>query len=289
MKTLFIASGPISWASARLRCYWPAEYMQGAWAVTWDEGTAEDCYNADVVIFQKTFDAAIAKALRGQGKKIYWDLCDPLWWFSPDAVRANLAYVDGVVLSNENLRDDFRDWSGGEVKSWCIPDRLKLEHYPLKREHKDVSPVRLIWFGLSVNRWAVLSALANLERLAANGYKIELTIMDDVPGPWRVTDAFPIYHVQWSLDHENEVIAAHDIALLPPYPGPWGIVKSNNRMLTAWACGLPFNNGLHYQSIERMVKSAECRTEMAGYGARELQREYLAEQSAREWEAILCA
>lgn len=288
MKTLFVASGPIEWASARLRCFWPAQYMEGAKVVTASDVDAlvTETVAADALIYQKVFDPTIAKSARMLSKRVYWDLCDPLWWFSPDGCRSNLEHCDGVVLSSEALKTDFDEWSDGRVRSWCIPDRIKLYHYPLKRVHAEVSPVRLIWFGLAVNRWALLSALANLERLAANGHKIELTIMDNQPGEWRVTDAFPIYTVPWSLEQENEIIAAHDLAVLPPYPGPWGVVKSNNRTLTALACGVPWCSGLNYHDLENLVSNLKWRTDC---GKQDLNAHWFKpEISASEWEAILC-
>jgi glycosyltransferase involved in cell wall biosynthesis len=284
MRTLFIASGPIEWASARLRCYWPAKYMD-AEVVEFGNHHNKD---AEAVIFQKSFDLEYAVLTRRLGRRVYWDICDPLWWWEPNECREILNHVDGVVLSSKALQNDFDQWSNGAVKSHCIPDRLELSHFPLKRTHSDVSPVRLIWFGLAVNRWALLSALANLERLVANGHKIELTIMDDQPGEWPVTNMFPIYCVPWSLDKENEIIAAHDLAILPPYPGPWGEVKSNNRVLTAMACGLPVTAGLTYGVFETLVKDKKAREEFTKSDMLDLLLDYDVEKSAREWEAI-CA
>jgi hypothetical protein len=286
MKTLFISAGPMEWGSSRMRCFWPAKYMDGAKVMTFGEHVNTD---ASVVIFQKVFDLEYARLTRRIGRRVFWDACDPAWWWEPDRCREIIANVDGVVLSSSALKADFDAWSDGAVESWCIPDRLELSHFPLKRTHADVSPVRLIWFGLAVNRWALLSALANLERLVANGYKIELTIMDDQPGEWPITRSFPIYHVKWALDIENEAIAAHDLAVLPPYPGPWGEVKSNNRQLTAWACGIPATEGLIYSQLEGLVNVSSWRAHVAEVAYGRLEREFVVEQSAREWEAILCA
>jgi glycosyltransferase involved in cell wall biosynthesis len=286
MKTLFISAGPIEWGSSRMRCFWPAKYMDGAKVMTFGEHVNTD---ASVVIFQKVFDLEYARLTRRIGRRVFWDACDPAWWWEPERCREIIQNVDGVVLSSQALKDDFDQWNNGGVRSWCIPDRLELSHFPLKRQHADVSPVRLIWFGLAVNRWALLSALANLERLVANGHKIELTIMDDQPGEWPVTNMFPIYCVPWSLDKENEIIAAHDLAILPPYPGPWGEVKSNNRVLTAMACGLPVTAGLTYSVLEFAVKNWKERVEFTKSDMLDLLLNYDVEKSAREWEAICSA
>ena len=142
--------------------------------------------------------------------------------------------------------------------------------------------MRFIWYGLAVNRVALFYGLVNLERLAANGHKIELTIMDDRPDQsWRVTDYFPIAHVQWRLEQENEIIANHDVAFLPPYPGPWGKVKSNNKTLTAWACGLPALSTHEYNDYE-VLMDWQCRRNWGVLGNVELAHVDV-RQSAAEW------
>jgi hypothetical protein len=283
-KTLFVASGPVSWASARMRCHWPAKYMDDAQVVTGGEHNAIDAQN---VIFQKVFDGDYARIQRRLGRKTYWDVCDPAWWWSSDACRVIIQHVDGVVCSSEALREDFDRWSLGMVPSYCIPDRLELAHFPLQRQHTDTTPVRLIWFGLAVNRFALLGALANLERLSCNGHQIALTILDDRPDqPW-TNPHFPVYHAQWSLEKENEILSSHDLAILPPYPGPWGAVKSNNKRLTAWACGLSVTDGFDYERLETTM-DIYARRLGSDAGRHIVEEEYTADLSARDWEAILC-
>jgi hypothetical protein len=283
-KTLFVASGPVTWASARMRCHWPAQFMQDAQVVTGGEHNSIDAQN---VIFQKIFDGDYAKIQRRIGRKVFWDVCDPAWWWSSDACREILRNVDGVVCSSEALQADFDQWSLGVVPSYTIPDRLELDHFPLQRQHQDVTPVRLIWFGLAVNRHALLGALTNLERLVCNGYPIALTILDDRPDQVWTNPYFPIYHAQWSLERENEIIASHDIAILPPYPGPWGTVKSNNKRLTAWACGLPVTDGFDYERLEEAM-GVDFRRVVGAAGRESVEQNWTADLSARDWEAILC-
>jgi hypothetical protein len=149
--------------------------------------------------------------------------------------------------------------------------------------------VRFIWYGIAVNRLALVGAWANLARLAANGHEIELTIMDERPNaPFGLGEEVNVYHVRWSLDQENEIIARHDIALLPPYPGPWGWVKSNNKVLTAYACGLPTTPGLRWNDgFIKMVADAEVRAMSGRGGRRHIAENCSVEKSAREWDALL--
>lgn len=296
MNTLFVAAGPIEWGSSRMRCYWPAKYL-GADVRTYQEVMADNPRNesiryfidAQAVIFQKTVDIYIAQHCQELGKNVFWDVCDPSWWWQPSECRAIADACTGVVASSLALADDFNAWYGSN-KAICIPDRLELSHFDKQAEHSDRAsrPIRLIWFGVAVNRIALFAALANLERLAANGYKIELTVMDDRPEqPIEWTDAFPIYHLRWTLGSEVRTLAQHDIALLPPYPGPWGKVKSNNKRLTALACGLPAATGENYSALESLVDDADERKIMGECGRKQVERDHNVRQSGQEWEALL--
>src|SRR5512146_1810767 len=130
MNTLFVASGPIEWASARMRCYWPAAYM-GADVVEYSKGIDIDPQWYDAVIFQKVFDVRLATALRSNGKKVFLDFCDPIHWFDPVRTRSILPLIDGAVFSNEPLRADFCEWCENEVPTYTIPDRIELEAFPV--------------------------------------------------------------------------------------------------------------------------------------------------------------
>lgn len=285
MNICFITAGPIEWASSRMRAYWVAEALdeRGHDCYTYNaNGMPSEPKEFEAFIWQKSVNLDFIKA--NPQARHYWDVCDPSWWWQPNECREIAGHMTAVVASSQALADDFNEWYG-EDKAVCIPDRLKLSHFHTQRQHSDVSPVRLIWFGIAANRVALWGARANLERLVANGHKIELTIFDDRPDvPFRMSDMFPIYHVQWELSKEVEILASHDIALLPPYPGPWGKVKSNNKALTAVSCGLPYETGNDYELLESLVSYPAAR----GWEAAESVKGMLdVTQSAIEWEALL--
>lgn len=274
----FVPSGPLSWGSARMRAYWPAKNMPGA-VVAKDSDPLPD---AEVYIWQKHFN--IDRIRETRHKRHYWDICDPMWWFSPKEVAALLPYLAGVVFSSYGLMMDFKENYGSAIPLYTIDDRFDMAHFSMRRQHTDVTPVRLIWYGVAVNRMSLLGALTNLERLTASGYEIELTIMDDRPDQQLGRFPFPLYHVKWELDKENAVIASHDIALLPPYPGPWGAVKSDNKMHTAAVCGLPSTSGHNYDELRLLIQDSDMRQRMADAYPLDLFDVY---RSALEWEAIL--
>ena len=288
MKTLFITAGDETFASSRIRAYWPAKYMDGAGVIPADKLVKLPSDVENIILQKVVLPYQVICELGLAGIKVFWDICDPVNWFSPDEAKQIAGHVSAVVCSNEGLAQDFRDWCSNwpiRVPVYTIPDRIEQEAYPIKRQHHDVDPVRFIWFGFSQNRPALYGALANLERLQANGHSISLTVFDDnPPNSWRLPVSFPVHYETWSLYKENEVIAGHDIALLPPYPGPWGKVKSNNKHLTARACGIPVSRGTDYEYMLELLNSEKRKWVVSNY-ASELESPAL---SAREWEA-LCA
>lgn len=288
MNICFVVPGPIEWASSRLRGYWVADALSKRWynVAVVAPGEASKIIH-DVYIWVKQIDLNFVKA--NQDKRHYWDLCDPMHWFSPE-VEAYIPWIDGVVCSTQALANDFKKWAEIETMPVvCIPDRLDMRHYPKPRvDVKKHGVTRFIWYGIAANRQALYSTLANLERLKANGRSIELTIYDDRPDIQFTGVSFPVYHSCWNLDMETAVISSHDIALLPPYPGAWGKVKSNNKKLTAWACGVPVTDGQDYNELLNIVDNENARKLNVTDNMTCYNDLMIIENSAKEWEAILC-
>jgi hypothetical protein len=274
----------MSWASSRIRAYWPAQYL-GADVKTITEAASVDLSTYDAVIWQKTADLDAMAELKRRGVPQYLDICDPIHWFMPAQARKICEIVSAVVCSTAPLADDFAKFIGAHaVLTYVIPDRLEMKHYPIKREHDFISPARFVWYGLYNNRAGLFGALPMMERLACNGLDVELTIYDDRPDQSiRIGDNLRIYHAAWSLESENAVIASHDIALVPPYPGAWGRLKSNNRTLTAHACGLPATTGEDFGELIDLIKSPSAREGMA----KETTDGFEIWKSSDEWREVL--
>lgn len=281
----FITAGPIEWASSRMRCWWPAKYMERAEVKTFEDfmKTGVDP-ETHTVVWQKVAHPISMNEQQKAGVKVIWDLCDPLHWFGPADCNNILNYVDLITASSDALADDITAWCGRPVTT--IKDRIDFDHFPIQRQHSESKPAKLIWYGLAANRMSLYSALANLDRLSANGYDFTLTIMDDRPDlQFARQSSYPIYHVKWELEKENRIIADHDIALLPPYPGPWGKVKSNNKKVTAWACGLPATDAMDYDDLLDLVTSWEYRRHCIVENDT-LRSQYDSRKSAEQWEAL---
>ena len=289
-RIVFIAGGSLQNAGSRLRCYWPAAYMPNAQVLTWvdarDGNLPDDC---DALIFQKLVDVDAMRRARNRGAAVFWDVCDPSWWWNAADAREVLDTVTAVVTSNVGLAADIKAWADDDTPVHVIPDRVELSHYNRQRRHADVTPVRLIWFGASQNRAALYAAHANISRLRANGYAVALTICDNAPNaPMRDLEGeYPLYYTRWELDTEVDTLSSHDIAILPPYPGPWGRVKSNNKALSAGACGLPVATGEDYRTLRELVADSSWRQGAGAIARREVEARWQSEQSADEWQALI--
>lgn len=289
MRKLFVVYDDAidhNWASYRIRALWPAAHMDDVMIVRASVAAEIKPVDYDAYILIKIGIVDLQKMWLDAGKQVWWDVCDPSWWFSPHDVREVISNVTGMVTSNVGLSDDLAEFSGRHVNT--IPDRIMMSHYGRTREHTETDPVRLIWYGAYQNRGSLFGSLCLLERLVANGRNVSLTIFDDRPDDvWNI-NRVPVYHAKWSAMHESDVISGHDIALLPKYPGQWGRVKSNNRHLTAWACGLPVSDGSDYGELERLVDSHVERSRSAEDGMDTLIDGYTADVSADDWSKLLC-
>jgi hypothetical protein len=293
MKIYFIVPGPSQWASTRLRARWISDHLPGSIGLWENQDIPMD---GDAYIFIKHMRLDVMETVKNRGGQIWYDVCDPVHWFSPDRVKEGLPFMNGIVTSNDNLTDDFSHWLQMEtdyknLQVRTIPDRLNFDHYKIQRKHMEVNPVRFIWFGASQNRTAMMGGIDMLRWLRARGINLSLTVFDDSPQVvWEIDDGnIPVYTLLWRLDNENQVIASHDIAILPPHPGRWGTIKSNNKTLTSLACGLPVTSGFDFERVYDLCQSPALRQQEIDNQAEGLRALYDVKISALEWAELLNA
>ncbi len=285
-KIVFVAPGPITFASARLRAFWLEPYLDCIIAEPDDQGRFEIPSDARAYVFSKALNHDGMRHLRDNGALIFWDCCDPVWWFGDHSETVKT--IHAATFSNDALRSDFvRTFPG--VKTYTIPDRLELSHYDQQREHKERSFLRLIWFGLWYNRFPIYGALSALERARKMfNFDFSLTICDDRPDkPLEYETDVPITYQRWKLDEEARTLAAHDLAILPPYPPPWGELKSNNKTLSAWAAGLPVTKCYQFERFLALMRNSELRESEKRHNLKVLKEHFDIRKSAEQWREIL--
>jgi len=245
-EILFFTAGKIDFASSRYRGYWPAKYMPSVEVHPLEYALQSGVpFRGDTktIIFQKYWYAPTMKYAQDHGYKVIWDVCDPSWWFTPEDCREALKYADIVTASTQEVLDDLiEQYSDMVIDGVVIPDAFNLDHYRdadnYGREY-DGKTINLVWYGHENNRFTLISHLAELQRLVHVNKKIvNLTILDGAGGNDFYDPTINIKHVPWSLDKEVEVIASHNLAFLPSYPGMWGKLKSDNKQVHAGLCNV---------------------------------------------------
>ncbi len=270
-----------------MRCFWPAKHMD-ADVVVWDwPHPMEFSTEYKAYIWQKYTNPETQSQLLDMGKQVWIDNCDPTWWFSDQQfMRDSFEQATGAVFSSDALRDDFLEWWGKPYNAHTIKDRMDLSHFSHKKSHHWTKPVRFIWYGVAQNRVSLSGAWANMSRLKVLGYNVTLTIFDDRPDiKIKEQNDIPIMYSTWEVDKEPAMVAGHDIALLPPFPGPWGKVKSNNKYITAAICNVPVTTGHDYEELVRLMDHKE-REKLADLQS-VLVPDYDVKISGQEWEVLL--
>ncbi len=284
-----LTQGPLAWASSRFRGAWLAEAAPGlfGWYPPDRELALADCR---VIVFQKRHNREafyLARAAKDRGIKIVIDLTDPLWWFSPQEMTAMLGLADAVTVSSDGLKKAVEQ-NKNVKRAICIPDRMLPSFHPTVAEHGPRDIATLTWFGLSANRVALVGALPVLAYAANVGHRFRLRIIDNQPTEkMEVQGPIEIENVAWALETIHAQIAACDIALLPPYPGPWGDMKSNNKAVTAWWCGLPVTDGFDPGEVMALITDAERRKRQGAANRRRAEKEYDIALSVRQWHDLL--
>jgi len=247
----------------------------------------------DVLVLQKpkmkilTLD--VLEVLKSQVGLLVCDLCDPDWCLASDGYFRKFAELVSIfVVSNRGLQAGLEeDWG---IKSTVIEDRMP----PAKaqKEHGAVPVPILVWYGQFANREICLaSAALAVTRLHVNRVPFRLRVIDNGDGPQSESRDLGlgdlIEYRAWSLPTFERDVLECDIALLPPHPGRWGTMKSNNKRLTAGWLGLPAADGQDYDELKRLLTDVEYRT-WQGRMAREwAQRIGDIDQSVQQWKDLL--
>lgn len=271
-------------ASVRFRCRYVAKYWLGA-DVYPEMRRAWTDYS--VYVFQKAYLAESTRALLDwasarPGALTVLDLCDADWLQSDRHLRLlcdALSKCDLAVAPTKPIRDWLAQWTPAHV----VPDRLDLAEFGESGELGQVEnacseqrdPPRLVWFGYSHNLGALEPFWPLIE---ARG--LSLTVLsDECPPPW--SDRPGVRFVRWTPEGANRVIAEHDLALVPP-ASPY---KSNNRLLTAWALGVPAAASM--ADWERFFDPDFDRLAWARKRRRHVRKFYDVRTSVDEWQALL--
>lgn len=287
-KIAILTNGDRAWASSRLRGYWLEDANPVRFKVYGPGQSLDGIDDCDVVVFQKRQQAAdVERAMRykAQGKSIVYDLTDPMWWFEPIGTNAMIRVADVVTTSCEGLSDVIRQNEHAKMVV-TIEDRMLPSYHPTVAQHGKRDRVRLVWFGATNNRVSLVGALPLLSYVS-HRFPIELRVIDGAPHVKLDEIADPertkVVHIPWALETFHAHLAASDIALLPPFPGPWGDLKSNNKQVTAWWAGLPVVTGFDLEEMVDFIADHELRATLGAANRAAAEKDWGIGKSIAQW------
>ena len=187
--------------------------------------------NYNVMVFQKVYWEKMKKTF--DGIKIL-DLCDPDW-LEGKPVLEFADMCDAVTTSTEALAEYIK-LLRPKMLVKCVPDRIYLpEHKPRTKPHKGKIK-SAVWFGYHHNTHYLTKTFDDLLR-----YQIKLTVISqqEYKAPMAY-QSLEIENVPYAYPGIHTELTKHDILIMPkPIEDEKGRFKSNNKILTGWALGVP--------------------------------------------------
>jgi len=211
----------------------------------------------DAVVFSKSYrraDHQLARALKDNGKRVIFDLCDnhfynPYNLASYRSAHAELvemiSLADLIVCSTPALARVLTAESGTTKPVVVIGDATDFVDVP---EHMAREETRnLLWYGSHGSPNAPcgmndLLAIEPLLRKLSRDHDFRLVIasnnrpkFDSLKGYFET----PLEYVEWTLDGFPHVLGKADGVVIPLSRNPFVNCKTHNRVSTALAAGIP--------------------------------------------------
>ena len=233
----------------------------------------------DAIILQKVYWMDMVKDF--DGVKIL-DMCDPDWTKS-ESTNCKLVeisqYINAITCSTDALRDVIKRIIK-HIPVITIPDRLNLDYFTIKKEHKEPAK-SVVWFGYYHKAKEVLNqvipslkkrnlslyVISNSNFIADNDYGVEIS------------------NIMWEPNNAFMDIQSGDFVINPSSPLGDLRYKSNNKTLIAWALGMPVVNTA--EEMDRFLDPLERQKE-ATIRIKEIQEKWSIEESIKQYKDLIC-
>lgn len=263
-------------ASVRIRCLHPLAALRGAGypVELYDPKHAE---RYEVVLFSKHLgqkSLEIAQALRRNGARIIYDLCDN-YFSNPDGqekrqrkmtrLRQFLDLADRIVVSTDALAEvvsaevraarplavigdavesDTDVARVPRLQSWVGAAKARYWAQQLRRQRRQGRHA-VVWFGNRGSSFAGgirdLATIRDSLEAVNRDHPLALTIISNSKRAYHEAIegwSIPTRYIAWDLKSAASIIAAHDVAVIPVVANPITICKTSNRLATALHLGV---------------------------------------------------
>lgn len=203
------------------------EYLEDDYVIT------NSPVEADIHVFSKPYhnDWQILKTMLTYAsacKNVVFDLCDDLFWremFVVDYTKDMIRNAKVVTTSCESMKELIKEQTG--VDAVVIED---FTYFP-KKEIKDISEPKLMWFGTKTN-------LSQLLRVRTD-YPIEVVCQSGSDSR-NIMKRMLFDHTftEWSLESMEEAFYRNNIVILPCGKDRRNLAKGHNRVSESIKSGL---------------------------------------------------
>lgn len=246
----WVPEGPIEWAACRMRVFEVAEALTAHYGIKNHIGNMPSSVNAFVaqkICSKKVLD--VANALKANGARTVFDLCDPHWLMKNDVlasrgwdvVRAINEFDHIIAPSNEMKRMLHRDFTG-RLSVSVIPEGFDFDRPEMaaRTRHTRDSHLYVGWVGIShamADLPLVFDALRELND--KHGAILRLITYGKEDMPFKLPRGVPIEYVPWELSTCNDRIRECDVMIIPSRMTDYQMGKSVNRLALCWGLGVP--------------------------------------------------
>ncbi len=244
MQILFFRAGKENTASTRVRIYSLLAALQERQVQYSDQASYRNILKSQVLFIQKRLTPpTINRARFGKliGKKIIYDVDDlgpalRSWGATPELLQKILILADVVTTGSEAQRSILlRDYPLRQIK--VLP--AAVDYYlrqPLPCLDLSEDDLRIIWFGDVSNAHMLQSYLAALMRIPRSSLVMAVN-KRAIPD---LSPRFPGVHFEpWDLQSFTAVLRTCHLSVLMHNGSEYDRAKTNNRMITSIAWGVP--------------------------------------------------
>jgi 2-polyprenyl-3-methyl-5-hydroxy-6-metoxy-1,4-benzoquinol methylase len=239
MNFVFIAAGDVNTASSRIRVF----QLGKALSNLGHRISYEPSDKADVVFIQKKVDKSLLNYIKVQkyrGTFIIYDLDDSgpalNFWVSEENFKIIIGLADIITTDTQSRIDFLRD-NYKLTNVYLLPD--SIDYLPVgiyQKQRELILPIRILWFGSLSNIHLFEKYIGVLQTI--NDAQIVVATSPEnfefLRGKYPFIEFLP-----WSVDGFIGILHSCDVSILMHDGTPEDILKSNNRMITSIAWGLP--------------------------------------------------